>query len=168
MFKKLLSVITLSSILLASSSLTFAQTQRSWAAVENLVNQEIAVKTRSDTKYGIIKSADADSLVLQLAGNKSLTQNEVTINRNDVQKIWRALLFVNDRNTAKGALIGAGVGAVVVGVPAVAGGRDENDIGANLAAAGFFLGALGGAAVGGIAGFFAKTKHKKRDLVYKQ
>jgi hypothetical protein len=147
MFKKLLSVITLSSILLASSSLTFAQTQRSWAAVENLVNQEIAVKTRSDTKYGIIKSADADSLVLQLAGNKSLTQNEVTINRNDVQKIWRALLFVNDRNTAKGALIGAGVGAVVAGVPAVAGGRDENDIGANLA---------------------AKTKHKKRDLVYKQ
>lgn len=168
MFSKLLSIIAMSSILLVSSSLVSAQTKGNWAAVENLTGQEVTIKTNSGMKYGVIKSVDANGLVLQTAGNKNLSQNEMTINQSDIKKLWRALLFVNNRNIGKGALIGAGVGALVVGVPSVAAGRDENDIGANLAAAGFFLGALGGAAVGGIAGFFVKTKHKKRDLVYKQ
>lgn len=168
MFKKLLSVIAMSSILLVSSSSVFAQTKGNWSAVENLVGQEVTVKTRSGMKYGTIKSVDSDSFILQVADSKRMTQDETTINRNDVKKIWRALLFVGERNIGKGALIGAGVGAVAFGVPAVASGRDDDDIGASLAGAAFILGALTGAAVGGVAGFFAKTKHKKRDLIYKQ
>jgi hypothetical protein len=59
-------------------------------------------------------------------------------------------------------LIGAGVGAAGLGIPAIAEGSDDG-----LAGAGFFLGAIGGAAVGGVIGFFARKKHKKRDLIYK-
>lgn len=169
MFRKLLSVLAMSSILLVSSSLVFAKSQRDWSTVESLVNQEAAIKTQNGkTTYGIIKSVDANSLVLQAAGNKTLTQTDTTINRNEVKKIWRALLYVNEGNAGKGALIGAGVGAVAIGVPAVAGGRSDDDIGASLAGAAFFLGAIAGAAVGGIAGFLIKKKHKKRDLVFSQ
>lgn len=168
MFRKLLSVLAMSSILLVSSSAAFAKSQRDWSAVESLVNQETAIKTQNGkTSYGIIKSVNADSLVLQVAGNKTLTQTETTINRNEVKKIWRALLYVNEGNAGKGALIGAGVGAVAFGVPAVASSSDD-DIGANLAGAAFILGAVAGAAVGGVVGFLVKKKHKNRDLVYSQ
>ncbi len=169
MFRKLLSVLAMSSILLVSSSLAFAKSQRDWSTVESLVNQEAAIKTQNGkTTFGIVKSVNADSLVLQAAGNKTLTQTETTINRNEVKKIWRALLYVNEGNAGKGALIGAGIGAAAYGLPSIARGRDENDIGASLVGATFIIGAIGGAAVGAIAGFFVKTKHKKRDLVYSQ
>lgn len=169
MFRKLLSFLAMSSILMVSSSLAFGKSQSDWSAVESLVNQEVAVKTQNGKmNYGIIKSVDSNSLIMQVAGNKNLTQNEITINQNEVKKIWRALLFVNERNPAKGALIGAGVGAVALGVPAVAAGSGDDLVIDGLAGAGFFLGAIGGAAIGGVAGFLSKKKHKKRDLVYKQ
>ena len=169
MFRKLLSVLAMSSVLLISNSLAFGKSQSDWSAVKNLGNQEIAVKLQDGKMtYGIVKSVDADSLLLQVAGNKNLTQNETTINRTEIKKLWRALLFVDDRNTAKGALIGAGVGALVLGIPAVAQKDDQFGSGASLAGAAFLLGAIGGAAVGGVAGFFTKRKHKKRDLIYKQ
>ena len=168
MLKKSFSFLLIVSVLLISSNFVLAQSRNDWAAVERSVNQEVAVKTSGGTIYGIIKSADADGLVLQIAGNKSLTQEERTVSRNDIRQIRRALLFVNDRNTAKGALIGAGVGALALGIPAVAQKDDEFGSGASLAGAAFFLGAIGGAAVGGVAGFFTKKKHKKRDLIYQK
>ena len=120
MLKKSFSFLLLVSIVFISSNFVLAQSTNDWATVERSVNQEVAVKTSGGTIYGIIKSVNADSLVLQVAGNKSLTQEEKTVSRNDIRQIRRALLFVNDRNTAKGALIGAGVGALALGVPAVA------------------------------------------------
>jgi hypothetical protein len=166
--KKSFSFLLIVSIVFISSNFVLAQSKNDWAAVENSVNQEAAVKTGSGTIYGIIKSVNADGLVLQVAGSKSMSQEERTVNRNDIRQIRRALLFVNDRNTAKGALIGAGVGALALGVPAVAQKDDEFGSGNALAGAAFFLGAIGGAAVGGVAGFFTKKKHKKRDLIYQR
>lgn len=168
MFGKLLSVLAMSSIFLISSGAAFGQSQRDWSTVESLINQEAAIKTQNGkTTYGIVKSVNADGLVLQTAGSKSLTQTETTFNRNEINKIWRALLYINEGNAGKGALIGAGVGAVAFGVPAVA-SRDDDDIGASLAGAAFILGAVTGAVIGGVAGFLVKKKHKKRDLVYQQ
>ncbi len=120
MLKKSFSFLLIVSIIYISSNFVLAQSRNDWAAVESSVNQEVAVKTSGGTIYGIIKSVNADSLVLQVAGSKTLTQEERTVSRNDIRQIRRALLFVNERNTAKGALIGAGVGAVAFGVPAVA------------------------------------------------
>ncbi len=162
MFRKFLSGLSMSSILLVSSSLILAKSKGDWSLVESLVNEEVAVKTKGGMKYGIIKSVGADILVLRLAGKKTMTQDEATIKEDEIKKIWRALLFVNSRNTGKGALIGAGVGTVGLGVPVFAQGSDDG-----LHGAGLFIGAVGGAAVGGVVGFFTKKKHKKRDLVYK-
>lgn len=168
MLQKTFSILLIVSMLFISSNLVLAQTQNNWTGVENSVNQEVAVKTGSVTTFGIIKSVDADGLILQVAGSKSLSQEERNISRNDIVQIRRVSLFVNDRNTAKGALIGAGVGALALGIPAVAQSNDEFGSGASLAGAAFFLGAIGGAAVGGVAGFFTKRKHKKRDVIYQR
>jgi hypothetical protein len=168
MVQKSFSFLLIFSLLLISSNLVLAQSTNNWSAVEGSVNQEVAVKTGSGTSYGVIKSVNADNLVLQVAGSKNLTQEEKTVNRSDIRQIRRALLFVDDRNTAKGALIGAGVGALALGIPAVAQKPDDFGTGRALAGAAFLLGAMGGAAVGGVAGFFTKRKHKKRDLIYKR
>lgn len=156
------------SIIFISNNFVSAQSKNDWSSVKNSVNQEVAVKTGSSVIYGIIKSVNTNGLVLQVEGSKNLTQEEKQISRSEIRKIHRALLFVNDRNTAKGVLIGAGVGAVALGVPAVASGKGDDAVNDGLAGAAFFLGAIGGAAVGGVAGFFTKKKHKKRDLIYKQ
>lgn len=164
-----MSSLLICSIVFVSGSLAMGGSQTDWSSVESLVGQEVAVKLSGGTmKYGIMRSVAPDSFVIQVAGAKSLTQTETTINRAEVKKVWRALLFVNERNTGKGAAIGAGVGALALGVPAIAAGRGDDQVDNGLAGAGFLLGALGGAAVGGIAGFFSKKKHKKRDLIYKQ
>lgn len=168
MLKKSFSFLLIFSILLISSNLVLAQSTNDWTVVEKSVNQEVAVKTGSGTIYGVIKSASADSLVLQVAGSKNLTQEERNINRSNIKQIRRALLFVKDRNTAKGALIGAGVGALALGIPAVAEGKGDDEVNDGLAGAAFLLGAIGGAAVGGVVGFFTKSKHKKRDTIYKR
>ncbi len=163
MFNKFISLLAIISIFPLSAFSLYGQTKNVWAAVENLAGQEVAVKTRNGKMhYGIVKASDSDKIVLQIAGKKRLSQDEMTFEKSEVKKIWRALLFVNDRNTGKGALIGAGVGTVTIGVPALAEGSDDG-----LHGAGLFLGAIGGAAAGGIVGFFTRKKHKKRDLIYK-
>lgn len=168
MYRKLLSALAISSFVIFSNGFAFGKTQNNWSAVEGLVNQEAAVKTKSgNIHYGIIKSVEADGVVLQLAGSKRMTQEERTISRTEVKKVWRALLFVNDRNAGKGALIGAGVGSAAFGLSAVA-SRNGDIIDNGLTGAAFLLGAVGGAAIGGVVGFFVKKKHKKRDLVFKQ
>lgn len=169
MVRKLMSSLLICSIVFVSGSLAMGGSRTDWSSVESLVGQEVAVKLSGGTmKYGIMRSVTPDRLVIQVAGAKSLTQTETSIDRADIKKIWRALLFVNERNTGKGAAIGAGVGALALGVPAIAAGRGDDQVDNGLAGAGFLLGALAGAAVGGIAGFFSKKKHKKRDLIYKQ
>lgn len=164
MFRKFLSVFAMSSILLVSASFSFGKTQSDWSAVENLVGQEVAIKVAGGNKhFGVVKSVDSETLVLKLAGKKTISQDEVSLKRSDIRKIWRALLYVNDRNTGKGFLIGAATGAVALGIPTVAMGNDDG-----LAPVGFIVGGVTGALIGGVTGFFIKSKHKKRDLVYKQ
>ena len=169
MLNKSFSFLLLVSIIFISNNFVSAQSRNDWTAVENSVSQEAAIKTGSGTIYGIIKSVNADGLVLQIAGSDNLTQEEKTVSRNDIRQIRRALLFVNDRNTAKGALIGAAVGAGAgAGIGAAGlgstGGSDETGL---VLGASTFLGAATGAVTGAIGGFFWKTKHKKRDLIYK-
>lgn len=152
-----------SSIFLVSSSWTFGKAIKDWTLVESLANQEVAIKTNGGMKYGIVKSVDSDSLVLQLADKKRLTQDESTINKSDIKKIWRATLFVNKRRVGKGALIGAGVG-IGVGLVSLQTDAAQGDGQAGIVVLPL---AVIGAGVGGFVGFFAKKKHKKRDLVYK-
>lgn len=161
MTKRLLSIFLTCLILLISGNFAFAQSKSDWTAVESLVNQEVAIKTNGGkTVYGIIKSVDPNSLVLQTAGNKNLTQTEKTINRSEIKKIWRSLLFVNDRNIGKGVLIGTGVG-LGLGLITFSAGEKGAQSGAIVP-----LLTLAGTAVGGVGGFFTKKKHKKRDLIY--
>lgn len=168
MLKKSFSFLLILSIIFISNNFVSAQSRNDWSAVKNSVNQEVAVKTGNGVIYGIIKSVNTDGLILQVAGSKALTQEEKQISQSEIRKIHGALLFVNNRNTAKGALVGAGIGAVALGVPAVASGKGDDAVNDGLAGAAFFLGAIGGAAVGGVAGFFTKKKHKKRDLIYQR
>ncbi len=163
MFNQVISVLTLSSILLVSSSLGFAGSKGNWSAIENLVNQEVAIKiNRGKVHYGILKSFGSDELTLQTAGKKRMTQNESAFNRSEVKKVWRALLFINNRQTGKGALIGAGIGTAAGGAVFAANRKDH------LSGVAVPLFLVKGALIGGVVGFFAKKKHKKRDLVYKR
>lgn len=164
MFRKLFSILTISSLLLVSSGLIFGQSKNNWSAVEDLADSEVAVKTKSGMKYGIIKSVDTDGLVLQLAGKKRMTQNELRISKNDIKKLWRAFLFINERNSGKGALIGAGIGAVAFGVPAVT-GEGQKD---GLEVLAFPIGAAIGGLAGGAIGYFVGKKHKKKELIYRK
>lgn len=162
MFKNLLSVLLICSIILISNGFVCAQTRGSWNEVKNLVDQSIAVKTGSGkTVYGVIRAADDDGIRIELAEKKSVFANQSTLARNEIDKIWRANLFINRRKTKQGALLGAVVGSVGMGGIAVAQGDDDG-----LAGAGFALGVLPGALVGGTIGFFIKKKHQKLDLVF--
>jgi hypothetical protein len=164
MFKNLLSVLLICSIILISNGFASAQTRGSWNEVKNLVNQSIAVKTRGGkTVYGVVRAADADGIRIELAEKKGVFANESSLARNEIEKIWRANLFINRRKTKQGALIGAIVGSAGMGGLAVAQGDDDG-----LAGAGFALGILPGALVGGTIGFFIKKKHQKLDLIFEK
>lgn len=164
MFRKLFSILTMSAVLFVSSGLTFGQSKNNWSAVEDLADQEVAVKTKSGMKYGIVRSVDVDGLVLQLAGKKRMSQNEMTISKNDIKKIWRAFLFANERNTGKGALIGGGTG-LGAGIIYARSDAAKGDGQASIAIP--YL-AVVGAGIGGVIGYFSKKKHKKQELVYKR
>lgn len=164
MFNKLLSVLTICSIIFISGNFASAQTRGSWSDLQNLVNQDIALKTQAGkTIYGVLKSADDAGIKLQPAGKKSVENSETFVPRGEIRKIWRANLFVNKRNTGKGALIGAAIGSLGMGGIAIA--QDSSD---PLSAAGFVLGAIPGALVGGAIGFFTKKKHSRGALIFEK
>jgi hypothetical protein len=164
MFKNLLSFLLICSIILISNNFAPAQTRGSWADIQKLVNREIAVKTRTGkTIYGILKSAGDSGIKFQAAEKKGVGTNETFLAQNEIEKIWRANLFINRRKTAKGALIGAVIGSAAMGGIAV--GQIDDD---PLAGAGFIIGAIPGALVGGTIGFFSKKKHRKTALVFEK
>jgi translation initiation factor IF-1 len=134
-----------------------------WNAVIALANQSIAVQTtKGETHYGLLQSADDAEIVVQIAGPEDFTTQEMSLRRDQARKVWRAKLRFDEKNIAKGAWIGAGVGfgATVVTLSAVAG--KEN---ADRALGAVWLPVLG-AGLGAIVGVFWKKKHKKQDLVY--
>ena len=124
MFKKLTVFLTIHLIILVSAFSLYGQSKSDWSAVKSLVNQEVAIKTKNGKiNYGIIKTVQNEEITLRLAGKKRMSTDEKTFQKSEIKKIWRALLFVNERNTGKGALIGAGVGAAALGIPSLAEGR---------------------------------------------
>ena len=164
MIKNLLAVLTICSIIFLSNYPAIGQTRDSWANVQNLANQEIAVKTRNGKMiYGILRSVEDDRIKLQIAEKRTVGSNETSLSRDEIKKIWHANLFINQRKTARGALIGAVVGSAAMGGISVAQGDDDG-----LAGAGFALGAIPGALVGGAIGFFTRKKHSKGVLVFEK
>lgn len=164
MLKKVVSLITIGVLFLIPVNFVFTQTGSDWSDVVDLAERqsEVAVKTDGGKMiYGILTAADDSGIEIQPAGKKRLSPGKVNIRRDEIKKVWRALLFVNQRNPGRGALIGAGVGTGI-GFMGLAVADDP------LAAAAIPLFALIGTGVGGTIGFFTRNKHKKRDLVYRR
>ncbi len=140
-----------------------AKPKGDWDAVKALANKSIAVKTTNgETHYGLLQSADDAAILVQIAGKEDFTPQEISLRREEVQKVWHAKLRFGESNVAKGAWIGAGLGfaATVITLSAVAGQENADRA---LGAVWFpFL----GAGIGAVAGVFWKKKHKKQELVY--
>jgi hypothetical protein len=148
----------------------FAKSSNDWSSILPLVNQEVAVQTNNkQTVFGKLSSANENEIVLQVVDKSGYSGQSQTILRNDIKKIWRAELRNGDRNTGKGAAIGAGVGAVALGTIFVVLQTKEGDsaggktIGAGIGA---LFGAMLGVGPGAIVGFLSKKGHKKKALVY--
>jgi len=166
MLKNCLSSLAICSVILLSNNFVFAQKLGDWGNIQNLVNQEIAVKVRAGkTIYGILRSVNDTGIKLQAAEKRVVSSNETVVSRSEIEKIWHANLFVNERRTGTGTLIGSVVGSVGMGGIALATAEGDEKA---YAPAGFILGALPGALVGGTIGFFAKKKHKRGVLVFQE
>jgi small nuclear ribonucleoprotein (snRNP)-like protein len=140
-----------------------AKQKGDWNAVKALANRSVAVKTKNGkTHYGFLQAVDETDIQLQIAGEDDFTAQEISFQRDEVQKVWRAKLRFGETNIAKGAWIGAGVGfvATVATLSAVAG--KEN---ADRALFAVWFPALG-AGIGAVTGALRKTKHKKQELIY--
>jgi len=161
--KKLTTILLTFVLLLESVPTVWAKPKGDWGAVKALVNHSIAIRTRSgETKYGLMQSADDVSIRIQLAGEEDFTSQEITVRRDEVEKVWRARLRFGEKNIAKGAWIGAGAGLGGAWITAAvyAKGSDGDS------APGVVLFPLYGAAIGAFAGKFWKKRHKKQHLVY--
>jgi hypothetical protein len=135
-----------------------AKPKGNWNSVIALTNHSIAVETTSgETHYGLLQSADDGTMMVQIAGADDFTTQAVSLRREEVRKVWRAKLRFGEKNIAKGAWVGAGVGltATVVTLSAVS-GRENADRALGAA----WLPVLG-AGTGAIVGVFWKKKHKK-------
>ncbi len=165
MFKKITSFTLISVFCLVGLQTAFAKSLNDWNSVVNLVNREVAIKTTGgQTTFGQIKSVNAGELVLLLAGKVVLTNQEKTFARSEIKKIWLAELRSEERNTGKGAAIGAGIGGVIGIIPIISAGKNGTGDGIEFLAVPIF--AAFGAGIGALAGFFSKKGHKKRDLIY--
>ncbi|MFV0389072.1 MAG: hypothetical protein ACK5NT_09980 [Pyrinomonadaceae bacterium] len=144
-----------------------AQSQGTWENVMELVGKEVKLETLNGEKvFGEVKVADESQITIRLAGEKALSDEEKTFEKDNVKKIWRALLFAGKRNTAKGALIGAGVGAAIGG--GIAASKDVYETGerATFTVLGAVVGAGIGSGIGALMGLGFKSKHKRGNLIY--
>lgn len=161
--RKFLATLLSSLLLLQMVPLVSAKPKGDWDSVKSLASHSVAVKTtKGETHYGLLRSADDAGLMVQIAGKEDFTGQEVSFRRDEVAKVWSAKLRFGDRNIAKAAWIGAGLGFATTIITVTAVGRTENADKYLFAAWFPFI----GAGVGAIAGAFWKKKHKKQDLVY--
>ena len=170
MYNKSISILVITAFLLMSVTTAFGKPRGTWKDVTNLVGQEIVVKinTRRSKIYGVLKAADDKGIKIQIAGKKSMSPDEISLKREQIKKVWRALLFVGRRKTAKGAIIGAAAGgAILGGVAASTADSGETGEDGPFTVVAIVIGAGLGAGLGALAGFFIKSPHKKRDLIYK-
>lgn len=142
---------------------TFAKTQSEWSILKSSIDQGIAIRTKDgETLFGVLSFVDDSEIKMHLADERQLDARETSFRRESVVKVWRATLRFDERNTGKGALIGAGVGlgagfATVI-VMAKRGSSDPPH--------GFALFPLIGAGVGALVGASKKKEHKKQKLIY--
>ncbi len=165
MVKRIFSVLLINSIFLVSVGFSFGKPKGDWKDIKTLVNQEIAIKVDGKKKkiFGLLKSADDNGIKMQIVLKRGLANSKTTFERSKIKKIWRALLFINKRNSAKGGMVGAGVG-IGAGLIYVAALRRSEP----LAGVAVPVLAIAGGLIGGVGGYFSKKRHKKRDLVYKR
>jgi len=148
-------------LILHSAPRVAAKPKGDWDDVKALVSQAVAVKTKNGvTHFGLLEEADDNTVRIWLAGEKALTQ-KINLRRDEVAKVWRAKLRIDEANIGKGALIGTGVGfgAALIAAAILA----AKDAGPPHGAALFVI---AGAGVGVLLGSRWKKKHKKQGLVY--
>jgi hypothetical protein len=161
--KKFIATLLSLTVLIQITPTVSAKPKGNWNSVIALTNHSIAVETtKGETHYGLLQSADDGTMMVQIAGADDFTTQAVSLRREEVRKVWRAKLRFGEKNIAKGAWVGAGVGtaATVVTLSAVA-GKENADRALGVA----WLPLLG-AGTGAIVGVFWKKKHKKQELVY--
>ena len=161
--QKFISILISSVLLVQIAPAVLAKQKGNWNLVKALANSSVAVKTKTgETYYGLMKSADDSSIVIQIADYDDFTPQEINFQRNEIAQIWRARLRFGQKNIAKGAWLGAGagfgVGFIASAVIAARGGSDPPT--------GAGLYPILGAGAGAIAGNFWKKNHKKQGLVY--
>ena len=157
-------VILITSVLLTQTTPAVAAKQKGdWNTVKAMANHSVAVKTKSgETHYGLMQFADDSGFTVQIAGDDDFTAQEISFQRDEVARVWRATLRFGQKNIAKGAWIGAGTGVGVgMAVAAIKGATGSSDPPTWGALYPFF-----GAGAGAVAGTFWKKKHKKQELVY--
>lgn len=165
MLKKAFTILLSVSIVAIGVLPGLAQTD-SWNSVKAMTGQDVAVKkSNGETVFGRMSSADDSGIVIRIASKTAVSDTNSTIAKSEVRKIWMAKLKFSGRQTAKGALygaaIGAGVGAIIyAGLP-----RNESTDGLEVLAVPLAVGI--GTGVGLLAGFFSKKGHKKGKLIYK-
>jgi small nuclear ribonucleoprotein (snRNP)-like protein len=166
MTKRIFALSLTISVLIASVSTLAAQTGNrtgSWDTLDSYLNNEVAVKAEDrKTVFGFLISVSADAITVRTADKNNVA--EVSLRRENIEKIWLAELNGSSRNTLKGAGFGAAIGAGI-GAAALLANRDERG-GAYGAAVPFY--AAVGAVFGGVAGFFVRNKNKKERLIYRK
>lgn len=163
--KKIMSSILILIFLSFSFQHVFAGQKTDWSVLKNFTNREIAVRLRGEkTIFGILRAADDSGLQMQVADKKNISTANTSYRRDEVEKIWLAELRFSGRQIGKGALIGAGAGAVV-GTGLLVGAAKDNDDG--LAGAIIPLTTIYGAAIGAAIGFFKRKSHQKKNLIYR-
>jgi hypothetical protein len=163
MLNKIASFALILALTTISFQTAFAKSSNDWNSVVGLLNKDIAVQeTGGQTTFGILRSANDNEIVIEVAEKYTLSSQPKTVLRSEVRKVWRAELRFGGRNTGKGAAIGAGAGVVAAAI-SISKPENRGDGQAVLAIPVYtFL----GAGIGAIVGFFAKKGHKKMALVY--
>jgi hypothetical protein len=143
---------------------TTAKQKGDWTAVKALLKTSIAVKTRSgDTHFGLLQAVDDAGMEVQLAEDDDFIPQQISLRRDEVEKVWIARLRFGQKHVGRGALVGAGAGLGAAFLTAWA----LYEKGSSDAPAGVGVFPLYGAGAGAVVGkLFWKKGHKKQKLVY--
>lgn len=161
--KKLTATLLTLTLLTQIAPAVSAKPKGDWNAVKALQDRSISVETKKGALYyGLLQSADDDAIVIQIAAEEDFTPHEISVRRDEVRKVWHAKLRFGEKNIAKGAWIGTGLGFVAtVATLSVVAGQENAD-----RALGAVWFPVLGAGIGAVVGAFWKKKHKKQKLVY--
>lgn len=155
-------VATLLSVVLLTSTApaALAKPTGDWSAVKSSAGQEVAIKTTDGvTSFGILRSADDSVVAVLLADEEGLAAQETLFRCDEIAKVWRARLRFGEKNTRKGAWIGAAAGLGAALAVASLGNHQDAPVGVGLFP-------IYGAGAGAVIGAFSRKGHKKGKLLY--